>query len=42
MKAVVIGGSGATGSELIKQLLDDERFDEVVALVRRPYFGKHA
>lgn len=41
MKAVVIGGSGATGSELVKQLLEDPRFEEVVVLVRRPYFGKH-
>ncbi len=42
MKAVVIGGSGATGRELVRQLLDDSRFDEIVALVRRPYFPGHS
>lgn len=41
MKAIVIGGTGATGKELVKQLLDDSRFEEVTALVRRPYFGGH-
>ena len=40
MKAVVIGASGATGRELVKQLLEDIRFDEVVVLVRKPYFGE--
>lgn len=42
MKAVVIGGSGATGSELVRQLLGDPRFEQVVVLVRRPYFEKMA
>lgn len=42
MKAVIIGGSGATGRELVKQLLQDSRFQEVIVLVRRPYFEKHA
>lgn len=41
MKAIVIGGTGATGKEVVKQLLDDSRFDEVVVLVRRPYFDQH-
>jgi len=41
MKAIVIGGTGATGKELVNQLLEDGRFDGVTALVRRPYFGKH-
>lgn len=41
MKAIVIGGTGATGRELVKQLLDDPKFDEIVALVRRPFFGGH-
>lgn len=41
MKAIVIGGTGATGKELVKQLLNDSRFDEVITLVRRPYFGGH-
>lgn len=38
MKAIVIGGTGATGRELVRQLVDDSRFREVVALVRRPFF----
>lgn len=38
MKAIVIGGTGATGKELVKQLLQDARFDAVTLLVRRPYF----
>jgi|SRR5690606_1800730 len=41
MKAIVIGGTGATGKELVTQLLNDVRFEEVTALVRRPYFGGH-
>lgn len=41
MKAIVIGGTGATGRELVKQLLDDARIDKIVALVRRPYFAQH-
>lgn len=40
MKAVIIGGSGATGRELVKQLLEDPRFEEVIVLVRRRYFGE--
>ena len=38
MKAVVIGGSGATGRELVLQLLADYRVESVVALVRKPFF----
>lgn len=41
MKAIVIGGTGATGKELVRQLLEDPRFDTVTALVRRPYFSPH-
>ena len=40
MKAVVIGGSGATGRELVSQLLEDFRFEEVLVLLRKPFFGK--
>ncbi len=40
MKAIVIGGSGATGKELVAQLLEDPRFDAVTVLVRRPFFGQ--
>ena len=41
MKAIIIGGTGATGKEVVKQLLEDGRFDTVTALVRRPYFDPH-
>ena len=41
MKAIIIGGTGATGKEVVKHLLEDERFDAVVALVRRPSLGAH-
>lgn len=42
MKAIVIGGTGATGKELVAQLLEDSRFDVVTVLVRRPFFNQHA
>lgn len=40
MRALVIGATGATGKELVKQLLADSHFTEVVAFVRRRYFDK--
>lgn len=36
MKALVIGASGATGKDLVKQLLNDKDFDEVDVFVRKP------
>lgn len=41
MKAIIIGGTGATGKEVVKQLLNDERWESITALVRRPYFEAH-
>lgn len=41
MKAIIIGGTGATGKELVAQLLEDQRFEAVTVLVRRPYFEAH-
>lgn len=41
MKAIVIGATGATGKELVRALLNDDRFDQVTALVRKPYFEAH-
>lgn len=41
MEAIVIGGSGATGRELVRQLLVDKRFSKVRVLLRRPYFEQH-
>ena len=34
-KAIVIGGSGMIGTQLIKQLIENENYSEVVSLVRR-------
>jgi len=42
MKAIVIGGTGATGKELVAQLLEDNRFDAVIVLVRRNFFSQQA
>ena len=41
MKAIVIGGTGATGGELVAQLLEDPRFGTVTVLVRRAFFSKN-
>lgn len=38
MKAVVIGATGATGRELVLQLLANPKVDSVNVLVRRPFF----
>ncbi|MCW3161903.1 NAD(P)H-binding protein [Chryseobacterium oryctis] len=36
MKALVIGATGATGKDLVNQLLNDKDFDEVDIFVRKP------
>ncbi len=36
MKALVIGATGATGKDLVKQLLNDKDFEEVNIFVRKP------
>lgn len=36
MKALIIGATGATGRDLVRVLLDDADYAEVVAFVRRP------
>ncbi|MGO1597171.1 MAG: NAD(P)H-binding protein [Sphingobacterium sp.] len=38
MKTIVIGGSGATGRELVLQLLADPRVETVTVLVRKSFF----
>jgi len=38
IKAIVIGGSGATGKELVKQLITRNDVEHVRVLLRRPYF----
>ena len=42
MKAILIGATGATGSELLQLLLATDTVDEVVALVRRPLSIQHS
>jgi uncharacterized protein YbjT (DUF2867 family) len=42
MKAIVIGGSGATGKYLVGRLLADDRFDEIVLLLRKPTAETHS
>lgn len=37
MKALVIGATGATGKDLVNQLLNDKEFDEVDIFVRKPF-----
>lgn len=41
MKVVIIGGSGATGRELVLQLLADSRVGSIVVLVRKGFFLSH-
>jgi len=36
MKALVIGATGATGKDLVNQLLQDKDFEEVTIFVRKP------
>lgn len=36
MKALVIGATGATGTDLVKQLLNDPDYEEVNVFVRKP------
>ena len=35
-KAVVIGGTGATGRQLIQQLINSDDFQTVISIGRRP------
>jgi len=42
MKAILIGATGATGSELLHLLLPDNTISEIVALVRRPLPMQHS
>jgi len=36
MKALIIGATGATGKDLVKILLQDAGYEQVVLFVRRP------
>lgn len=42
MKAIILGASGLVGGELLKKLLEDNRFNEVIAFVRRPLPCSHS
>ncbi|MEY4278494.1 MAG: hypothetical protein RL377_498 [Bacteroidota bacterium] len=42
LTALVIGATGATGSELVKQLIEDDRFNSVVVFSRRALDFTHA
>jgi uncharacterized protein YbjT (DUF2867 family) len=41
MKAIVIGATGATGKEIVKNLLNDQSFNEIIILVRKKSFENH-
>lgn len=41
MKALVLGGSGAVGRELVNRLLGDPNFEEVHLFLRRPMQVRH-
>jgi uncharacterized protein YbjT (DUF2867 family) len=40
-KAIVIGGTGMVGTQLIKQLIESADYSEIVSLVRRPSGVSH-
>jgi len=40
-KAIVIGATGMVGTQLIKQLIDNKDYSEIVSLVRRPSGVSH-
>ena len=42
LTALVIGATGATGSELVKQLIEDNQYNSVVVFSRRPLNFTHA
>ena len=35
-KAIVIGSTGMVGKELVKKLIENEHYSEIISLVRRP------
>lgn len=41
MKAIVIGATGLTGGKLVRELLEDNRFEEVIVFQRRESEMKH-
>lgn len=41
MRVIIIGGTGATGKELVREILDNQNVAEVVALVRTESLPSH-
>ena len=41
MKAIVIGATGATGKELVNQLIENKSFNEITVWVRKASFDSH-
>ena len=41
MKAIVIGATGLTGGKLVRELLEDNRFEEVIVFQRRECEIRH-
>ncbi len=41
MKALIIGATGATGKDLVQQLLSDQEYDEVLTFTRKPLDFTH-
>lgn len=41
MRAIILGATGAVGSDLLRQLLADSRYERVDAFVRRPMHMTH-
>jgi len=39
--AIIFGATGAIGSQLLRQLLDEKRYDRILAFVRRPLDIRH-
>ena len=42
MKALIIGATGATGKDLLAQLLEDEAYSEIHSFVRKPMSISHS
>src|SRR5574344_1974788 len=42
MKAIVIGATGLTGGKIVKNLLEDNRFEEVIVFQRRQSEMRHS
>lgn len=41
-RVLILGATGAVGSELVRQCVADERIEHIVALTRRPLQESHA